>query len=175
MHGKQTERHDSMRRFLLVMLLVAAVVGAAFGVYIRNQRPRQIEPRIERTTNQGQDWWVKFFRRGESSLSIDETGAHFQLSQNGRGLCLGDPDDPKSLKQMEFVSQFTLSKPGEIFWSPDHHGSATFTVKSITPEGVVLNYRTTFSHLAFGKNLVSIDEGEITLEPFQNQSGQETK
>ena len=163
-----------MRRLLWVMFLVV-VVGAAIGVSVRNRPPREIEARIERTTNQEQVWWVKFFRRGESSLSIDETGAHFRLAQNGRGLCLGDPSDPNTVQQMEFVTQFTLSKPGEMFWSPDDHGSATFTVKQITPEGVVLSYHTSFDHRSFGKNLESIDEGEITLEPFENRSGPETE
>ena len=76
---------------------------------------------------------------------------------------------------MTFVSEFTLSKPGEKLWSPDHHGCAYFTVKRITPEGVVLSYRSTFDSHSFGDNVNYIDEGEITLEPFPNPSGGEAK
>ena len=111
---------------------------------------------------------VTFFHRGETSLSIDAAGAHFRTARNGRGICLGDPEDPQSHREMTFVPEFALSQPGEKFWSPDHHGSAAFTVKRITQEGVVLGYRSSFDFTSFGQNVLSIDEGEITLEPFQN-------
>ncbi len=164
-----------MRRFWLVMFLASTIAGATLCAFIRNPGPRRIEPHIKYTTNQAQDWMLKFFQRAGSTLSIDNTGAHFQMAHNGRGFCLGDPDDPTTLQHMTFVSQFTLSKPGEIFWSPDHHGSAIFTVKQIAPEGLVLSYRTEFDSRSFGKNVISIDEGEIKLEPFQSQSVPETE
>lgn len=127
-----------------------------------------MESRVERTTNKHRDWWVNFFRRSDASLSIDATGTHLRVTRNGRGICLGDPDDPRSHGQIKFVTELTLTRPGEKFWSSDHHGSAVFTVERITPEFVVLGYRSSFDSTSFGQNVLSIDEGEITLEPFQN-------
>jgi hypothetical protein len=160
-------------RWTVMVVALFIVVSTAMGLYVGNRPSREMATRVNRTTNQQRDGWVQFFRRGESSLSIDETGAHFKLAQNGRRLCLGDPEDPKSVQHMEFVTQFTLTKPDEKFWSPDHHGSAIFTVKRITPEGVVLSYSTSFDGRSFGEDLFSIDVGEITLEPFQSRFGQD--
>lgn len=50
---------------------------------------------------------------------------------------------------------------------PDDHGNMLFTVGKITKEGVYIKYRTEFDHNSFGKNLITIDKGQVFLE-FSN-------
>jgi hypothetical protein len=121
--------------------------------------------KVERTTNQQKDWFEPFFRKAAISLSIDSTGAHFRTRRDARKFCLGAPREPMG----EFQFEFTLSKPGEVFYSPDHHGMMIFTVKRITADAIVIGYESSFDHRSFGKNLVTKDEGEFTLHPFTNE------
>ncbi len=144
-------------RKLLLLIIVCVAVAVGFS---RGCSQKEVEPVVKYTMNEQKDWMVQFFQESLVSLAIDDAGAHFQ----GSRFYLGDPMAPGALN---LSSQFTLSKPGEMFWSPDHHGSRIFTVLRITPGEIVLSYRSEFDHQSFGKNLTTIDEGEFTLEPFQ--------
>lgn len=124
-------------------------------------------PKVEHTTNKYRGSMEQLFKRASVALSIDKAGAHFQTRPDGPKFCLGDPR--KGVHATEFQFDFTLSKPGEVFFSPDHHESRIFTVKRVDPDKVVLQYETEFDHRSFGKNLITTDSGEIKLSPLKNQ------
>ncbi len=154
-----------MRKLLLsIIVCVAVAIGISRGC---SQNRKEIELVVMHTTNVQHDWMVEFLHKSLVSLAIDDVGAHFQTPNDRSRFCLGNPEAVSSLNPMKFSSEFTLSKPGEMFWSPDHHGSRIFTVKRITTGEIVLSYRMTMNYRSFGKNLFTIDEGEFTLEPIQ--------
>lgn len=60
-------------------------------------------------------------------------------------------------------SKFTLA-PGESFQGPpDHHSSSTLTMVTIDSKGLKLNYEMRFDHRSFGKDLITVDKGNIVL------------
>jgi hypothetical protein len=64
-------------------------------------------------------------------------------------------------------NEFILGK-GEKFQSQlDHHASISFELMQVHPSSAVLKYSSKFDHRPFGKNLVTIDEGEIEI-PFKD-------
>ena len=96
------------------------------------------------------------YRRG-ASLVINSGGAHFAGGEKFR---LGHPRDDDW--RADYVTEFTVSRPGEVFWWPDHHGSVIFIVKIVEPGKVVLRYETSRSAPLDGA-------GEITLLPFKRE------
>jgi hypothetical protein len=70
------------------------------------------------------------------------------------------------------VPLFFIYDLGDTFDLPDHHGNVRFTLKKISPAAIFLTYRTSFSHMSFGKNLVTIDEGELEI-PLRKFSPEE--
>ena len=60
-------------------------------------------------------------------------------------------------------SEFSLGVGEKFQARPDHHLSSSFEVRGIGMKGVVLKYQTKFDQRSFGKNLISIDEGEIEI------------
>jgi len=148
-------------RCLVTLLLLSGML--CLGAWASDSE-QSAQVKVEKTANRDKDWLVEFFKGSVLSLSIDGTGAHFQMRRDGAKFCLGDP----KRHEMEFKFQFTLSKPGEVFYSPDKHGMRTFTVKRITTDSLVLDYGTSFDHRSFGKNLITEDTGQIELHPFTN-------
>ena len=47
--------------------------------------------------------------------------------------------------------------------APDHHTSTEFVYVGLRDNSVVLEYEQTFDHQSFGKNLITIDRGEILV------------
>lgn len=121
--------------------------------------------RSEQTENKYRDFAVGSFKRPGGSFSINASGAHFRIGPNTAKFVIGDPQDGENIK---FESEFTLSKPGDMFYRPDHHGTMVFTVKSIVADTIVISYRVTFDYRSFGENLVTTDVGEFALQPFDN-------
>ena len=78
---------------------------------------------------------------------------------------LGDPRRQKH-DAMEFVSEFSLSKPGESFWWPDKHSFVIFTLEQLDRDKLVLRYEHSFADVD-GERV--IDSGEVTLFPFQSE------
>ena len=52
---------------------------------------------------------------------------------------------------------------GEKFFQPDDHGTITFVLKEVNSSGVVIGYEEKFNHRSFGRNLITIDEGEVKV------------
>jgi len=109
--------------------------------------------------------WTGFFHRQAKSLSLDEQGAHFVTRKDGRKFVLGDPDNPEVLRNHHFSFDFTVSKPGDVFFCPDHHGIDRFEVVRIDPKTVVLRFRS--RHNLAGERQES--EGEFELAPFSSK------
>ena len=124
------------------------------------------EGKIESATNKDKKWLVQLFQKSAASLSIDSEGAHFHIRPDQAKFCLGNPFASNGGQSSSFQFEFTLTKPGEMFYSPDHHSMRIFKVKQITPDKLVLSYETTFDHHPFSKDLVTKDSGEIELLPF---------
>lgn len=60
-------------------------------------------------------------------------------------------------------TKFVLA-PGESFQgTPDHHSSSTLTMVTIDSKGLKLNYEMRFDHRSFGKDLITVDNGNIVL------------
>jgi len=60
-------------------------------------------------------------------------------------------------------NKFTLA-PGESFQGPpDHHSSSTLTMVTIDSKGLKVNYEMRFDHRSFGKDLITVDNGNIVL------------
>ena len=119
------------------------------------------EPTIERTTNKNSEQFRIGFRKDLLSLTIDEAGAHFRFRENSRKYKIGSYSGTD-----DFQIEFTLSKPGQKFYHLDHHGGSEFIVKSIMADSLVIRFETSFSHHSFGKNLVTEDFGEFTINAF---------
>lgn len=60
-------------------------------------------------------------------------------------------------------NEFTLQIGGQIQTQADHHILTVFELKRVERSLLVLNYLSTFDHISFGKNLISIDEGEVEV------------
>ena len=53
--------------------------------------------------------------------------------------------------------------PGQSFVQQDHHSRIRYRVVAIQPSTVLLEYDSEFSHLSFGKNLVTKDKGSFEV------------
>ena len=111
------------------------------------------------------EWWTGFFHHNAKSLSIDEKGAHFVTRKDGRKFALGDPNNPEVLRNHNFSFDFTVSKPGDVFFCPDQHGIDRFDVVRIDPKGLVLHFRSRYYLRGERKE----SEGEFELAPFSSK------
>jgi hypothetical protein len=111
------------------------------------------------------EWWTGFFHRQAKSLSIDERGARFVTRKDGRKFVLGDPDNPEVLRNSHFSFDFRVSKPGDVFYSPDQHGIDRFDVVRIDPKNLVLHFRSRYDLRGERKE----SEGEFQLAPFSSK------
>ncbi len=60
-------------------------------------------------------------------------------------------------------TKFVLA-PGESFQGPpDHHSSSTLSMVTIDSKSLKLNYEMRFDHRSFGKDLITVDNGNIVL------------
>lgn len=115
---------------------------------------------IQNTQNKNRDSIEKSFPNSLIALTIDSNGAHLRIKPDGQKFVLGDP---KIMDSYGFSFNFTLNHAGQMFFSPGHHGSSTYTVKEIRPDRIVLHYTTNFDLRSFGKNIRSSDQGDFTV------------
>lgn len=60
--------------------------------------------------------------------------------------------------------EFEIKKGDKFFASADHHSSTSFEITAISSQSFTVRYLTEFNHKSFGKNLISIDQGEVIIE-----------
>lgn len=155
----------SSRQITHAVLILLLVLAASFCLLANSKchatKVGGGEPTIERTTNKNSEPFRIGFRKDLLSLTIDEAGAHFRFRENSRKFRIGSRSGTD-----DFQTQFTLSKPGQKFYHLDNHGGSEFIVKSIMADSIVIRYETRFSHHSLGKNLVTEDFGEFTINAF---------
>ncbi len=155
----------SSRQITHAVLILLLVLAASFCLLANSKchatKVGGGEPTIERTTNKNSEQFRIGFRKDLLSLTIDEAGAHFRFRENSRKYKIGSYSGTD-----DFQIEFTLSKPGQKFYHLDHHGGSEFIVKSIMADSLVIRFETSFSHHSFGKNLVTEDFGEFTINAF---------
>lgn len=59
--------------------------------------------------------------------------------------------------------EFHLGKGDRFRSQADEHASSIFEVTEIKPDMIVVKYMSRFDHASFGKNLVTVDEGEVAV------------
>lgn len=113
--------------------------------------------------------FARFFERAAHSLKIDAAGAHFHTRHFGPKFAMGNADQqPPNGWQFEF----TLTQPGERFYSPEHHSTREFIVKRITADSIVLGYKqSAMSWLGIPMSR----SGECTLHAFDHGTNFETE
>jgi len=106
---------------------------------------------IKKTYNQHQSWSLNYLNENVLSCQQIHDSVAFQTTTK-----LGVGQWGQSWNQ-----KFILGKEGEFFLSPDHHLKASFRIESIDSAGMQIRYEYQFDHRSFGKDLISIDSGEI--------------
>ncbi|MBX9689672.1 MAG: hypothetical protein K2X27_23375 [Candidatus Obscuribacterales bacterium] len=79
-------------------------------------------------------------------------------ASDGKAKLVSDGHYTKA-QQKEFFLAVSESFDGP----PDRHSSTKFSLKSILPTALKLGYESRFDHNSFGKDLVTIETGEIDL------------
>jgi hypothetical protein len=132
-----------MNRLILVGLIVGAV-GYGCG---------PPDPTVERTQER---------YRGATTEYLTAHIVHVKPASGGVSF-VTDGELGLYQKGQEWSRSFTVG-PGEQFRTkPDHHALSYFEVKQVNAASVVLKYSSSFDQRSFGKNLTTIDEGEIEL------------
>jgi hypothetical protein len=134
---------NDLKRFALHVLLVAAM---AFGC----GKPAE---KVERSVGRDKS-------RTENYLK-----AHVLVLYAASGKALFVTDGKLGVYDSghNWRNEFTLATGERFQAQPDHHASSNFEIKDVNPSGVVLKYSNRFDHGSFGKDLITIDEGEIQL------------
>lgn len=137
------------KRQTLVISLGAVGCLLCAGLYYMRVTGRvpSLSPHVERTANKDSDWHRKAF---ESSL------LSLQRERESVVAVYGRRSDLPRRRTERWTTGFTIRRP-------DDHGSITYTVDAIDAEGVDLSYESSFSHVSFGRNLVSRDRGTFRL------------
>lgn len=137
------------KRQKFVLCLVAVVCLLSGGLYYMRVTGRipGLSPHVERTVNKNSDWHRKSF---ESSL------LSLQRERESVVAVYGRRSDLPRRRTERWTTGFTIRRP-------DDHGSITYTIDAIDAEGVDLSYESSFSHVSFGRNLVSRDRGTFRL------------
>ncbi len=110
-------------------------------------------PAIERTAGKNKAGMEQYLNAHLLAVAPDSSKVTFIT--DGR---LGIGDWGKSWQR-----EFALETGGKFQGAPDHHSSSSFEVQTIGARSVLIKYQTKFDHRSFGKNLISIDEGEVAI------------
>ncbi len=138
-------------------MIVLGVVAISGWLYTQREQ-------IQNTENKNREFIENAFPKSLISLSIDSHGAHFKIRPDGRKFVVGDP---RTVENYRFNFDFSVSDVGQIFFTPDHHGCVTYTVKEIRNDRIVLHYVTNFDLRSFGKNIRGSDTGDFTVYPTE--------
>lgn len=61
------------------------------------------------------------------------------------------------------LKEFVLSVGDKFHNPPDEHAVISYTLKSILPNAIDVEYESNFDHRSFGKDLITIDSGVVSL------------
>lgn len=113
----------------------------------------------KQTQGEQANWLIKSL--STHLLEIKESKEHRDNRDNkGKAQIVSDGKYTKGAKR---ETKFVLA-PGESFQGPpDHHSSSTLTMVTIDSKELKLNYEMRFDHRSFGKDLITVDNGNIVL------------
>ena len=127
------------------------ILAILLGNLFSNCSPAQKPVQIMKTTNQQQSWSLKFLNENVLSCKrIDDSVAFRTTNKLGIGQW-----------GQSWHQSFVLGRDGGFFLVPDHHMKLNFRIASIDSASVHMKYEYRFDHRSFGKELISIDSGEI--------------
>ncbi len=162
-----------LRRYLLLLVPILLALGGFF-ILFRTVRLIELQPAdgsegykiwLRPSLNERRDEIAGELRSRFKSLAIQNNTARLQAGGGGKAVGNRLQDSAGN----NITSELTLTMTGDTFSLGEYHGGTLFTVRRITPEGVILSYTHTFSgYNGMGGQLVSQDKGEITLTPFGN-------
>jgi hypothetical protein len=128
--------------FILVILLMNMLFNCS---------PAEKPSQIKKTSNQQQSWSLNYLSENVLSCQrIDDSVAFRTTAKLGIGQW-----------GHSWNQAFVLGRGGVFFLAPDHHMKVSFQIVSIDSAGVLIKYEYRFDHRSFGKDLISIDSGEI--------------
>ena len=114
---------------------------------------------IEKTLNKHKDFVETNLLKHLYTVSRVSNGAAIHLTVDG-GYRL------EKLQFQEGLVEFTCPLQGRFYGPPDHHVSLEFTVVKIGATEAIFQYKSEFDHRSFGKDLISVDTGEIQIGYF---------
>ena len=124
-----------------------SLAGLVLSVLLAGCTGTFSNPRTVQTTNKDPAWHKQFLKTRVTVLQRE--GDDIKLTGN-----VFDSTEP----------QTKVLPVGHTITFPDHHGSKSYTIASISDRGVVFQYKSSFDHRSFGKNLIETDEGGFLLE-----------
>jgi len=133
-------------RLMFCLCLTVALIGCTNN-----------DPRVERTSGANRAEMESLLNNHLISLTRNSNGVSF--ASDGR---VGIRDSAGTWQKA-----FVLGQGEKFMEEPDHHMSATFEVVNVKAGSVVLKYVSTFDRRSFGKNLITVDEGEIEI-PYKS-------
>ncbi len=111
-------------------------------------------PKSEISTNKHQAGMAVLISSHTLSIKADAGKIHW-VTDGEIGLPSGGTD-PSGLMVLK-VGDRTVQKP-------DHHSFTMFEVAEIKEKSVVMDYEYKFNHGPFGKNVITIDRGQVEVD-----------
>ena len=145
---------------LLLLLLAAPALASALGCQVASA-----ETQVQVTRNEQAQWHRDFFSAHTVSLERFDDGVRLVSDGSFRiegaddaGLLLGIEGGP-------------LLREKDVFLGPpDEHSSTTYTVLRVGDKSVEIGYVAEFDHRAFGRDLITRDDGTVMLPYFSNST-----
>ena len=126
---------------ILFLAVAAAAVGCGQDL------------RVEETVDRQKDQLALHVFKSMAEISKTGNGrVHFRAEQ----LFTSEQAASKSPKEFDLA-------PGQSFVQQDHHSRTSYKVAAINPSTVVLDYESEFSHVSFGKDLITKDKGSFEV------------
>jgi hypothetical protein len=131
------------RRISIILVIVTILVGGGWLIHKRLARPPAT---VERTFGREARWWAERCREHIRELAPE--GQRVRITQDGW-----------------FGAELTpvLSIGDVLATQPDEHATSWCRLAAIDHDGIILEYESTFNHQSFGKNLITIDSGQVRL------------
>jgi hypothetical protein len=133
-----------MNRLKLLGLLIVWLVCAC--------RPN--EPSVERSIGKNQSVITSYLNA--HIVDLRKTSAKVAVLTDGK---LGIYEVGE-----KWTTRFVLGMGDRFRTLPDHHAATYFTIQQVNATSVLLRYSSTFDHRSFGKNLITVDEGEVEIQ-----------